>query len=45
MLEHGLPVLAYNDGDTPHKNLIPAHFQDQIFLINDDSSLENLFST
>ena len=44
MLEHGLPVLAYNDGDTPPESLfIPDQFKDQIFLINNDSSKENLF--
>ena len=36
MLEHGLPVLAYDDGDTPQESLfIPDPFKDQIFLIND----------
>jgi hypothetical protein len=43
MLEHGLPVLAHDDEDTPHENLfIPNPFKDQIFLINDDSSAEKL---
>ena len=43
MLEHGLPVLAYDDGDTPQESLfIPDPFKDQIFLINKDSSLEKL---
>jgi hypothetical protein len=43
MLEHGLPVLAYDDGDTPQESLfIPDHFKDQIFLINDHSSVEKL---
>ena len=43
MLEHGLPVLAYDDGDTPQKSLfIPDPFKDQIFLINDHSSVEKL---
>ena len=43
MLEHGLPVLAYDDGDTPQESLfIPDPFQDQIFLINEDTSLEKL---
>ena len=41
MLEHGLPVLAYDDGDTPQESLfIPDPFKDQIFLINDHSSVE-----
>ena len=43
MLEHGLPVLAYDDGDTPQESLfIPDQFQDQIFLINNNASLEEL---
>jgi hypothetical protein len=43
MLEHGLPVLAYDDGDTPKGSLfIPDPFKDQIFLINDHSSVEKL---
>jgi len=43
MLEHGLPVLTYDDGDTPQENLfVPEPFQDQVFLINDHCSLEKL---
>jgi hypothetical protein len=43
MLEHRLPVLAYDDGDTPQESLfIPDTFKDQIFLINDHSSVEKL---
>jgi len=43
MLEHRLPVLAYDDGDTPQESLfIPDAFKDQIFLINDHSSVEKL---
>ena len=43
MLEHGLPVLAYDDGDTPQESLfIPDPFEDQIFLINDHSLVEKL---
>jgi hypothetical protein len=43
MLEHRLPVLAYDDGDTPRESLfIPDPFKDQIFLINDHSSVEKL---
>ncbi|MEK9772129.1 MAG: hypothetical protein VW576_01060 [Opitutae bacterium] len=43
MLEHGLPVLAYDDGDTPQERLfVPDPFKDQIFLINDHSSVEKL---
>ena len=43
MFEHGLPVLAYDDGDTPQESLfVPNPFQDQVFLINDHSSVEKL---
>jgi hypothetical protein len=43
ILEHGLPVLAYDDGDTPKESLfIPDQFKDQVFLINDNSSAEKL---
>ena len=43
MLEHRLPTLAYDDGDTPQINLIiPKQLKDQIFLINDHSSVEKL---
>ena len=43
ILEHRLPLLAYDDGDTPKESLfIPDQFTDQIFLINDDSSVENI---
>jgi glycosyltransferase involved in cell wall biosynthesis len=38
MLEHGLPIYAYDDGDTPKENLtVFKPFQDQIFLINESS--------
>jgi hypothetical protein len=43
MLEHRLPLLAFDDGDTPNESLfIPDQFKDQIFLINDDSSTVKL---
>ena len=43
MLEHGLPVLAYDDGDTPQESLfISEAYKDQIFLINNDSSAKRL---
>ena len=43
MVEHGLPILAYDDGDTPQESLfIPDLFKDQIFLINSESSVEKL---
>jgi hypothetical protein len=43
MLEHGLPIFAYDDGDTPKENLFVFEpFQDQIFLINESSHTENI---
>lgn len=43
MLEHGIPTLAYDDGDTPKESLfVPKKFKDQIFMINNDSSVEKL---
>tara|TARA_B100001057_G_scaffold97317_1_gene94071 strand:+ start:23 stop:781 length:759 start_codon:yes stop_codon:yes gene_type:complete len=38
LLEHGLPVLAYDDGDTPEDRLFVFEpFGDQVFLLNDPS--------
>jgi glycosyltransferase involved in cell wall biosynthesis len=43
MLEHGLPIFAFDDGDTPKENLFVFElFQDQIFLIDDNSSAEKI---
>ena len=43
MLEHGLPVLAYDDGDTPKESLFISYpLKDQIFMINDHSSVQKL---
>ena len=45
MLEHGLPILAYNDGDTPKSKLfVMNEFIDQVFLLNDDSTPERMVS-
>ena len=46
MLEHGLPVLAYDDGDTlPDRLFVFEPFQDQIFLLNDPKSSEQLIKS
>ena len=43
MLEHGLPLLAYDDGDTFNSSLfIFQSFQNQVFLINDPTINENV---
>lgn len=43
MLEHGLPVLAYDDGDTPKEKLfVMEQFEDQVFLLNDISLIDRL---
>ena len=43
MLEHGLPILAYDDGDTPVENLFVSEpFQEQVFLLNEENTSEHL---
>ena len=45
MLEHGLPIIAFNDGDTPKDQLfVIKEFEDQIFLLNENTFIENLIS-
>lgn len=45
MLEHGLPILAYDDGDTPKSKLFVINeFMDQVFLLNEDSSPDRMIS-
>ena len=43
MLEHGLPIYVYDDGDTPADRLFVFEaFKDQVFLLNDPKSSEQL---
>ena len=43
MLEHGLPVLAFDDGDTPKDKLFLLNkFSDQVFLLNNKDMLDRL---
>ena len=43
MLEHGLPIFAYDDGDTRKESLfIFKSFQNQVFLLNDPTITENV---
>ena len=43
MLEHGLPVVAFDDGDTTTDKLfVMNEFEEQIFLLNDKSSVTRL---
>ena len=43
MLEHGLPVVAFDDGDTTENKLfVMNEFEEQIFLLNDKSSVTRL---
>lgn len=43
MLEHGLPILAYDDGDTSVENLfVPEPFREQVFLLNEENQSEHL---
>lgn len=45
MLEHGLPVIAFDDMDTPWEKLfVMEQFKDQIFLLNDSSVSKRLES-
>ena len=44
MLEHGLPILVYDDGDTSKECLFAfPKFSDQFFLINDPDHMTNLY--
>ena len=43
MLEHGLPVIAFDDGDTAKDKLfVMKEFDKQIFLLNDKSTVSRL---
>jgi glycosyltransferase involved in cell wall biosynthesis len=43
MLEHGLPILSYDDGDTPEESLfVTEHFQEQTFLLNDTLNIKRI---
>jgi hypothetical protein len=43
MLEHGLPILAYDDGDTPVGNLFVSEpFHEQIFLLTEENKSGHL---
>jgi glycosyltransferase involved in cell wall biosynthesis len=43
MLEHGLPILIHDDGDTPVENLfVPEPFHDQVFLLNEENQFGHL---
>ena len=43
MFEHGLPILSYDDGDTPKESLfVSEHFQEQTFLLNDPLNIKRI---
>jgi hypothetical protein len=45
MLEHGLPIIAFDDGDTSREKLfVIQEFDEQIFLLNENKCIENLIS-
>ena len=45
MFEHGLPILAYDDGDSPSNKLfVMNEFTQQIFLLNKDFALDRMIS-
>ena len=44
-MEHGLPTIAFDDGDTPSEKLFVFEiFEDQIFLLNDEKISEKIIS-
>ena len=46
LLEHRLPVIAYDDGDTPIEKLfVKKEFESQIFLLNNKSFLDRLIQS
>ena len=45
MLEHGLPIIAFDDGDTPIEKLfIFEQFSDQVFLLEDNKFISRLLA-
>ena len=45
MLEHGLPVIAFDDGDTPTEKLfIFEQFLDQVFLLDDNEFISRILA-
>jgi hypothetical protein len=43
MLEHRLPILAYDDGDTPVENLfVSGPFHEQVFLLSEENTSGHL---
>ena len=43
MLEHGLPVIAFDDGDTPLEKLfVNEEFSDQVFLLNNNTLIDRM---
>ena len=45
MLEHRLPILAYDDGDTPKSKLfVMDEFIDQVFLLSNDTTVARMIS-
>ena len=45
MLEHSLPVIAFDDGDTPKDKLfVMKNFEDQIFLLNENTCMKKICS-
>ena len=45
MLEHGLPIITYDDADTPTEKLfIFKKFSDQVFLVDEEKLVERIIS-
>ena len=46
LFEHRIPVIAFDDGDTPKEKLfVIKEFEDQLFLLNDDSVTDRLIKS
>ena len=46
LFEHRIPVIAFDDGDTPKEKLfVIKEFEEQLFLLNDDSVTDRLIKS
>lgn len=46
LFEHRMPVIAFDDGDTPKEKLfVIKEFEEQLFLLNDDSVTDRLIKS
>ena len=46
LLEHRIPIIAFDDGDTPKEKLfVMNEFENQVFLLNDESLTNRLIES